>query len=84
MLHRMLTSVHLSTSGCDTTSKVGTKRVAYQAAINVDYGLLHSLGKEIIAEEMVRNIERFFVHFIEKSVVFQDLMACRKRLRFQK
>ena len=47
----MFTSVHLFTLGCDTTSAVGKKRVAYQAAINVDKGFLHSFGKEIIAED---------------------------------
>ena len=53
----MFASIHLFTSGCDTTSKVGTKRAVHQAAINVGYGLLHSFEKEIITEEMVRNTE---------------------------
>ena len=73
----MFTSVHLFTLGCDTTYKVGTKRVAYQAAVNVDYGLLLSFGTEIIKEEMVRKAE-------QKYVVFQHLISCGKRFRSQK
>ena len=63
----MFTSVHLITLRCDTTSKVDTKRAAYQAAIDVSYGLLHSFGKEMITEEMVRNTERFLVRCIAKK-----------------
>ena len=51
----MVTSIQLFTLGCDTTSKIGTKRAAYQAAIDTGYGLLHSFGKEMIKEEMVCN-----------------------------
>ena len=40
-------------------NKSGTKRVAYQEAIDFGYGLLHSFGKEMITEEMARNAERF-------------------------
>ena len=68
----MVTSVQLFTLGCDTTSKIGTKRTAYQAAIDTGYGLLHSFGKE-----MVCNAERFLIYCIaEKCGVskFDDLL----------
>ena len=35
----MFISIHLLTFGCDRTSKVGTKRAAHQAAINVGYAV---------------------------------------------
>ena len=73
----MVTSIQLFTLGCDTTSKIGTKRAAYQAAIDTGYGLLHSFGKEMIKEEMVCNAERFLIYCIaEKCGVskFDDLL----------
>ena len=54
----MFTSVRSFTLGCDSTSNFGTKRAAYQAAID----LLHSLGKEMISKEMVHNA--FFSAFV--------------------
>ena len=47
----MFTSIHLLTLDCETTSKVGTKRAAYQAAIEVGYGLLRSFGKEMTTQK---------------------------------
>ena len=82
----MFTSIQLLTLSCDTTSKVGTKRAAYQAATDVD--LLHSFGnsfgKELITEEMICNAERFLVHCIAKKRVPQHLMTCGKHFRSQK
>ena len=72
----MFTSIHLFTLGCDTTSKVGTRRAVYQAAIDVGYSLLHSFGNEVITEEIVCNAERFLVHCIAKKrgvSTFDDL-----------
>ena len=72
----MFISIHLFTLCCDTTSKFGTKRAAYQAAIDIRYGLFCSFGKEMIAEEMVRNAERFFIYCIAKKrgvSTFNDL-----------
>ena len=47
-------SIHLFTLDYDTTNKVGTKRAACQAGIDVGCGL----GKEMITEEMVCNAQR--------------------------
>ena len=69
-------SIHLFTLDYDTTNKVGTKRAACQAAIDVGYSLLHLLGKEMITEEMVCNAQRFYVHYIAKKrgvSTFDDL-----------
>ena len=71
MVNLMFISIHLLTLGCDTTSKVGIKRGAYQRAIDVGYGLLHSFRKE-----MVRKAEQFLVHCIARKrgvSTFDDL-----------
>ena len=47
----MFTSIHLLTFDCDTPSKVGTKRAAYQAAIDLGYGLLRSFEKEMTTQK---------------------------------
>ena len=72
----MFISIHLFTLGCDTTSKFGTKRAAYQAAIDIRNGLFYLFGKEMITEEMVRNAERFLIYCIAKKCgvsTFDDL-----------
>ena len=72
----MFNSVHLFALSCDTTSKIGIKRAACQAAIDIGYGLLHLFGKEMIPEEMVCDIEQFLVHCIAEKhdvLTFDDL-----------
>ena len=62
--------------GCDTTSKVSTKRTAYQTALEVGYGFLHSFGKDPITEEMIRMAEMFLTHCIARKhdvTTFDDL-----------
>ena len=76
MVNVMFISIHLQTLGCDTTSKGGIKRAAYEAANDIGYGLLHSFRKEMITEEMVRKAEQFLVHCIAKKhgvSTFDDL-----------
>ena len=75
-LHFVFASIYLFTFGCGTTSRVGTKKVANQAAIDISYGLFHLHGKEMITEGMVCHPERLLVHCIAKSRVvslFDDL-----------
>ena len=77
-------SIHLFTLDYDTTNKVGTKRAACQAAIDVDCGLLHSLGKEMITEEMVCNDSDSVFIIKQKSVAFQHLMIQVKHFQMSK
>ena len=73
-LRFMFASIYLFTFGCGTTSKVGTKKVANQAAIDISYGLFHLLGKEMITEEMVCHSERLLVHCIAKKAWYFNIL----------
>ena len=62
----VLPAVHTLT-GCDTTSKVGTKSAAFQAAMKYGYQLLYSFGKSEISDQMILSSEKFLDECISKS-----------------
>ena len=71
----VLPAVHALT-GCDTTSKVGTKTSSYRAATKYGFELLHSFGKSDITEPILLSAEEFLVRCLDsKSNVktFDDL-----------
>ena len=59
----VLPAVHALT-GCDTTSKVGTKLSALNAATKYGYDLLYSFGKTEINQEIILSAEKFLVHCV--------------------
>ena len=61
----VLPAVHALT-GCDTTSKVGTKLKALKTAIS-DCDLLKTFGKDQINDQMIANAEQFLVKCISSS-----------------
>ena len=71
----VLPAVHAFT-GCDTTSKVGTKLSALQTAEKYGYELLSSFGTSDITDEMIKNAEKFLVRCIDHNShvdTFDDL-----------
>ena len=56
----VLPAVH-ALSGCDTTSKIGTKKSAFQTAEKSGEDYLESFGKSVLTEEMVSSAEKFLV-----------------------
>ena len=71
----VLPAVHALT-GCDTTSKVGTKTSSYPATTKYGFELLHSFGKSDITEPMLLSAVEFLVRCLDsKSNVktFDDL-----------
>jgi hypothetical protein len=71
----VLPAVHALT-GCDTTSKVGTKLSALQTAEKYGYELLSSFGTSDITDEMIKNAEKFLVRCIDHNShvdTFDDL-----------
>ena len=56
----ILPAVHVLT-GCDTTSKVGTKKAALKAAECTGSELLSGFGKEPLSDDMITAAERFLV-----------------------
>ena len=51
-------------TGCDTTSKVGTKGKAVKEGIKNGYNLLYSFGKDEISNQMITDAEKFLVNCI--------------------
>ena len=70
----ILPAVHALT-GCDSTSKFGTKSKAMQVALKNGYDLLHRFGREELSEEMIGDAERFLLMCASKHDVstFDDL-----------
>ena len=62
----ILPAVHALT-GCDTTSKVGTKASALKQASKCGYKLLYSFGKEDISDSMMSNAEKFLLKCLSSS-----------------
>ena len=62
----VLPAVHVL-SGCDTTSKVGTKKSALQAAEETGDEQLHSCGKLPLSDDMVSAAEKFLVDCVSTS-----------------
>ena len=56
----ILSQVHVLT-GCDTTSKIGTKRSALQVASTPAAELLINFAKESLTDEMIWSAETFLV-----------------------
>ena len=56
----ILPAVHALT-GCDTTSKVGTKKAALKAVECTGSELLSGFGKEPLSDDMIAAAERFLV-----------------------
>ena len=67
-------------SGCDTTSKVGTKKSALRAAEETGDEQLHSFGKLPLSDDMVSAAEKFLVDCVSAS----DKVDTFDKLRFQK
>ena len=75
----VLPAVH-ALSGCDTTSKVGTKKSALQAAEETGHEQLHSFRKLPLSDDMVIAAEKFLVDCVSTS----DKVDTFDELRFQK
>ena len=75
----VLPAVH-ALSGCDTTSKVGTKKSALQTAEETGHEQLHSFGKLPLLNGMVSAAEKFLVDCVSTS----DKVDTFDELRFQK
>ena len=63
-----LPAVHALT-GCDTTSNVGTKLSALNAATKYGYDLLYSFGKSVINQEIILSAEKCLVHCVDTHLV---------------
>lgn len=53
--------------GCDTTRKIGTKKMALKPTLGHGFDLLHSFGKEPLTEFMISQAEEFLVRCLSKS-----------------
>ena len=62
----VLPAVH-ALSGCDTTSKVGTKKSVLQAAEETGHEQLHSFGKLPLSDDMVSAVQKFLVDCVSTS-----------------
>ena len=56
----VLPTVH-APSGCDTTSKIGTKKAALRAAFDQGWELLKTFGNSPISDEMIMKAEKFLI-----------------------
>ena len=56
----ILPAAHALT-GCDTTSKVGTKAAAFKTAEKYGYELIYSFGKSELTDQMINDAETFLV-----------------------
>ena len=72
----VLPAVHALT-GCDTTSKIGTKAAALKTAFACGIELLHSFGKTVISVEMIANAEKFLLNCITSNCKFNYLDELR-------
>ena len=79
----VLPAVHALT-GCDTTSKAGTKSAAFQAAMKCGYELLYSFGKSQISDQMILLAEKFLLECISKSSERNNFDAVRFETYLQK
>ena len=67
-LAEVLPAIHALT-GCDTTSKVGTKARALKVGVLSGYKLLYSFGRDNIHEDMIYDAEKFLVKCISNHEV---------------
>ena len=74
----VLPAVH-ALSGCDTTSKVGTKTSALQATEETGHEQLESFGKLPLSDDMISASEKFLVDCLSSSDKVDTLMNCAFR-----
>jgi len=74
----ILPAVHALT-GCDTTSKIGTKTSAFKTAEKYGYELIYSFGKSELTEQMINNAERFLVRCLSSN----ENIGCFDELRYE-
>ena len=79
----VLPAVHALT-GCDTTSKVGSKLSALQAATRCGYELLFSFGNSEISNEMILSAERFLVNCTARKSEMKTFDDLRNQTYHQK
>ena len=61
---RILPTIH-SLTGCDTTSKIGTKEKAFKvASIEKHQQQLSEFGERVLGHEMLKNAEEFHLECI--------------------
>ena len=63
---KLLPAVH-TLSGCDTTSKVGTKLQAFKAAHKPEYELLNLFGISALDTQMYETAEHFLLECITRA-----------------
>lgn len=63
---RILPAIHALT-GCDTTSKIGTKLQAFKAAQNPEYRLLAEFGIRPLDEDMFNAVEHFLLDCMTRT-----------------
>ena len=62
--------------GCDTTSKVSTKKTSFEVSKSCGFDLLHRFGKEELTEKIVYMAEMFLFRCMTKNdkiVTFDQL-----------
>ena len=74
----ILPAVHALT-GCDTTSKIGTKEAALKTANVCGYEHLCFFGKHELMNDMIYNAEQFLLRFVWR---FKIWCLPQKALRF--
>ena len=72
----ILPAVHALTR-CDTTSKIGNKCAALQAAEKYGYDLLHLFGIAELDDVMIQNAEKFLLRCISQNSVFENFNLLR-------
>ena len=67
-LAEVLPAIHALT-GCDTTSKFGTKGMAFKEGKKNGYNLLYSFGRDEISNQMTADAEKFLLNCIKRHDV---------------
>ena len=67
-LVEILPAIHALT-GCDSTSKFGTKGRAIKEGLKNGYSLLYSFGRDEMSNEMLADAEKFLINCISKHQV---------------
>ena len=63
---RVLPAIHALT-GCDTTSKVGTKLQAFHAAHKSEHFILAEFGNGVLNDSMILSAERFLLDCMSRT-----------------
>ena len=72
-LVEVLTAIHALT-GCDTTSKVGTKSRAVREGAGC-YHLLYTFGRDALSDELIADAEKFLIN-VWQSMMLTLSMNC--------